>query len=77
MKRSTLIQKVAENIKPILNNDLTSDIGLTSYGTEKLVDIVLIELEKAGILPPEILKKDPGHFPGDQFEYKVNEWETE
>lgn len=53
MKRSEMVKLVAEHVKPILNDDLTIESGLTSYGAELLVDIVLKALEERGVMPPE------------------------
>jgi hypothetical protein len=38
----------------------------------------MLELvEELGMLPPPMTKHDPGHFPGDGFDYEINDWEDE
>jgi hypothetical protein len=36
---------------------------------------ILAKLEKAGMRPPVVKIKDPGQFPGDEFEYTLETWE--
>lgn len=40
-------------------------------------EAILNRIEQLGMLPPITKKTDPGHFPGDAFEYQLNEWEPE
>jgi len=69
MKRSVLITKTAEAVRPILNN---SGLNLTTIGAEMLVSVVLKEFEKLGMKPPVYVFRD-----GDMGTNFRNEWEVE
>ena len=43
---------------------------------EEEADKILTEIEKH-MTPLKRKVKDPGHFPGDQFEYEAEGWEEE
>ena len=38
---------------------------------------ILESMEDLDMLPPHYTRTDPGHFPGDDFDYDINEWEPE
>lgn len=77
MKRSEMLYKLTELMRD--NYQAFEDYAEGRLNFNQLETIVtnmfLTEVELAGMLPPQIMKKDPGHFPGDAFEYTMNEWE--
>lgn len=76
MKRSEMVILLANEIDEFridFNNDyMTFDDHTINFASK-----ILNKLEEVGILPPQIKLKDPGQFPGDAFEYYMNEWEDE
>lgn len=67
MKRSEMLKLIESVI----------DAGSHEYDKATRADNLLCHLEQAGMLPPRSKHTDPGHFPGDSFEYELNEWESE
>lgn len=67
MKRSEILNIIKKTI----------DSGNTWADIDTRAENLLCHLEEAGMKPPSYLKKDPGHFKGDQFKYDINEWEEE
>ena len=63
MKRSELIKNIEKD----------SDY---KYNSNQINEILFL-MEAYGMLPPKVINKDPGHFPGDAFTYETNEWEPE
>lgn len=71
MKRKDLVHTVSDNI-------LSSFFPSLDLNMKNLIaDAVISECEKYGMLPPEAIFTDPGHFPGDSFDYRANKWEEE
>jgi hypothetical protein len=64
MKRST--------IKKLLLTRIESFYHKNSPEFEILIDFIMEDIEKSGMLPPKAKFKDPGHFEGDEFEYESN-----
>lgn len=72
MKRSDMINFMAKTWRSYCKK-----MGPDKAGVGNACNHLLTEMEKVGILPPEIKQTDPGHFPGDSYTYWVNEWEPE
>ena len=70
MKRSEVWNEIANIIHDTRRATL-------EYTSEDISDMILKYIEDIGMIPPSYITKDPGHFPGDGFEYEVNEWEDE
>lgn len=66
MKREEMILLIAECLVEPHFDDAINE-----------ANYILTKIEKAGMVPPPRIEKDPGHFFGDAFEYEVNEWEDE
>lgn len=70
MKRSEMVEKL-------------SKIDFEWWAIEDEIDFknliskLLDAVESLGMLPPQTEFTDPGHFPGDNFKYEINEWEPE
>jgi len=76
MKRSDFIKQSAEIVKPILNNSLAIENGITSHGSELLVSLILSEFEKLGMEPPwsdKVFQKNAKKY----VEPTGNEWDEE
>lgn len=68
MKRSEMVQIIVECLP---------DISHVNTTPELMASLILDRMVDAGMLPPKVTLKDPGHFPGDEFSYDSNEWEPE
>lgn len=70
MKRSQMLE--------ILRNSFVEHMNSYEINTdEEMYSAILADLEKNGMMPPTTTKQDPGHFPGDDFNYQINEWDEE
>ena len=80
MKRSEMLKIIKTCIKlnhfDEANQYARAEISLGRFA-EIVSETILKRMEKEGMAPPKITVKDPGHFTGDSFEYRTNEWEDE
>lgn len=80
MKKSEMIEHIAEALLALHGGapDEWEEVReVTKMRRLKAAHTALKTAEEKGILPPEHTFKDPGHFPGDQFEYVMRVWEDE
>lgn len=74
MKRSEMIQKIIEEVEVMRGVDM----GYYVYPEDtQIAERILKVIEDNGMVPSGRMKYDPGHFPGDAFSYRTNEWDDE
>lgn len=76
MKRSDAIRLITaycnfHTFKTV--DEFSGDLVMTREEGEKVLNFI----EELGMLPPAYKTEDSGHFPGDNFEYEINDWEPE
>jgi hypothetical protein len=80
MKRSEMVDKMALKIfeftREIEEYPNYSMMTVREFNQVLATKLLAFQVSE-GMRPPETTIADPGHFPGDSFEYQVNEWEDE
>lgn len=69
MKRSEMVDRIINFVYDATDCDVSI--------TKEEASLILQFIEKTGMSPPKVVLKDPGHFPGDAFEYTIADWEEE
>lgn len=72
MKRSEMVKDISDILIMCCKG-----YNPSSTDSKYDADFILTHIELMGMLSPKAIVKDPGQFPGDAFEYEINEWEPE
>ena len=76
MKRSEMIVHIQAELEGMVES-IKLRPNAAKYAPERYANGLLDMIEGFGMLPPLTKLKDPGHFPGDEFTYEMNQWEPE
>lgn len=66
MKRTDMLEEITKYLR---------EYARGTYSELEMANLILEMQEEKGMLPPSSKFIDPGHFPGDSFDYNLNQWE--